>query len=119
MKDIPRGEVRGTNVQKSFLSEHTRKKGKKEKLCRQRKLSTSIKEKETHWLRRAVSLLNHKATKKKKLIGIWRVTGSTRLQNLAVMFLFSIARMNSVAGPTNTQKDSVESHNFSTNEFAE
>eukprot|EP00983_Pelagomonas_calceolata_P049654 1141618-Pelagomonas_calceolata.AAC.2 len=41
-------------------------------------------EKETHWLRRAVSLLHHKATKKKKLMGIWRGTGSTQLQNLAV-----------------------------------
>eukprot|EP00983_Pelagomonas_calceolata_P022875 719889-Pelagomonas_calceolata.AAC.1 len=46
--------------------------------------SPSTKEEETHWLRRAVSLLHHKATKKKELIGIWRVTGSTRLQNLAV-----------------------------------
>eukprot|EP00983_Pelagomonas_calceolata_P056315 1144543-Pelagomonas_calceolata.AAC.1 len=47
-------------------------------------LPSSIKEKETHWLRRAVSLLHHKAAKKKRLIGIWKVTGSTRLQNLAV-----------------------------------
>eukprot|EP00983_Pelagomonas_calceolata_P039237 1137091-Pelagomonas_calceolata.AAC.1 len=47
-------------------------------------LPTSTKEKETHWLRGAVSLLHHKAAKKKKLMGIWRVTGSTRHQNLAV-----------------------------------
>eukprot|EP00983_Pelagomonas_calceolata_P002827 93314-Pelagomonas_calceolata.AAC.2 len=68
-------------------------------------------------------------------MGARRVTGSTRLQNLAVrsVFFFSsmpTARGNkfmsiqnghadreqgmlSVAGPTNTQKDSVESHNFS------
>eukprot|EP00983_Pelagomonas_calceolata_P016562 523028-Pelagomonas_calceolata.AAC.1 len=43
-----------------------------------------MKEKETHWLRRAVSLLHHKAKKKKKLMWTWRVTGSTLLQNLAV-----------------------------------
>eukprot|EP00983_Pelagomonas_calceolata_P006642 218014-Pelagomonas_calceolata.AAC.1 len=46
-------------------------------------LPTSIKEKETHWHRRAVSLLHHKAAKKKKPMGIWRVSGSIRLQNIA------------------------------------
>eukprot|EP00983_Pelagomonas_calceolata_P021732 681379-Pelagomonas_calceolata.AAC.1 len=45
--------------------------------------TTSMKEKETHWLKRAVSL-HHKATKQKKVMGFWRVTGSARLQNLAV-----------------------------------
>eukprot|EP00983_Pelagomonas_calceolata_P067202 1149401-Pelagomonas_calceolata.AAC.4 len=39
---------------------------------------------ETHCLRRAVSPLYHEATRQKTLMGIWRVTGSTRLQNLAV-----------------------------------
>eukprot|EP00983_Pelagomonas_calceolata_P101988 1158756-Pelagomonas_calceolata.AAC.3 len=43
---------------------------------------TSNKEKETHWLRRAMSHLHHEATKQRTLMGIWRVTGSTRLQNL-------------------------------------
>eukprot|EP00983_Pelagomonas_calceolata_P072793 1151877-Pelagomonas_calceolata.AAC.1 len=90
-------------------------------------------------------------------MGIWRVTGSTRLHNLAVRtitvfhstsngnklvsvlnrmgmkFLSRFIRplmvqstssklvqgMMSIAGPTNTQKDSVESHNFSNNDFAE
>eukprot|EP00983_Pelagomonas_calceolata_P053482 1143307-Pelagomonas_calceolata.AAC.2 len=46
--------------------------------------ATSIKEKGTHWLRRDVNPLHHKATKQKMLMGIWRVTGSTRVQNLAV-----------------------------------
>eukprot|EP00983_Pelagomonas_calceolata_P129691 1161626-Pelagomonas_calceolata.AAC.5 len=40
-------------------------------------------EKETHWLRRALSPLHHKATEQEVLMGIWRVTGGTRLQNLA------------------------------------
>eukprot|EP00983_Pelagomonas_calceolata_P061974 1147076-Pelagomonas_calceolata.AAC.3 len=47
-------------------------------------LPTSITEKETRWLRRAVSPLHHKAVKQKMLMGIWRVTGSTWLHNLAV-----------------------------------
>eukprot|EP00983_Pelagomonas_calceolata_P042917 1138708-Pelagomonas_calceolata.AAC.1 len=47
-------------------------------------LSTSIKEKETHWHRRAVSPLHHKATILKMLMETWRVSGSTRLQGLAV-----------------------------------
>eukprot|EP00983_Pelagomonas_calceolata_P014423 459408-Pelagomonas_calceolata.AAC.1 len=34
--------------------------------------------------RKAVSPLHHKAAKQKMAMGIWRVTGSTRLQNLAV-----------------------------------
>eukprot|EP00983_Pelagomonas_calceolata_P071105 1151068-Pelagomonas_calceolata.AAC.1 len=68
---------------------------------------------------------------------IWRVTGSTRLHNLAVRSIrvfnstpsgnklvaihdrMGMEFLSNVAGPTNTQKDSVESHNFSTNEFAE
>eukprot|EP00967_Tisochrysis_lutea_P111556 scaffold175554_cov13-Tisochrysis_lutea.AAC.1 len=45
---------------------------------------TAIKEKETHWLTRAATLLLHKALEQKGLVGIWTVTGSTRLQNLAV-----------------------------------
>eukprot|EP00983_Pelagomonas_calceolata_P079961 1154930-Pelagomonas_calceolata.AAC.1 len=43
-----------------------------------------IKEKETHWHRRAASPLQREATRQKMLMGIWRVTGSTQLQNLAV-----------------------------------
>eukprot|EP00983_Pelagomonas_calceolata_P026071 818821-Pelagomonas_calceolata.AAC.1 len=39
---------------------------------------------ETHWLKRAVSPLHHEDYKKKFLMGIWRVIGSTRLHNLAV-----------------------------------
>eukprot|EP00983_Pelagomonas_calceolata_P041925 1138269-Pelagomonas_calceolata.AAC.1 len=31
-----------------------------------------------------MSPLHHKATRQKTLMGIWRVTGSTRLQNLAM-----------------------------------
>eukprot|EP00983_Pelagomonas_calceolata_P060150 1146250-Pelagomonas_calceolata.AAC.2 len=66
-------------------------------------------------------------------MGIWRVTGNTRFKNLARMGmeflskfmgplmvqskLFKLVQgMISVAGPTNTQKDNVESHNLSTNE---
>eukprot|EP00983_Pelagomonas_calceolata_P043165 1138792-Pelagomonas_calceolata.AAC.1 len=37
-------------------------------------LPTSIKEKETHWLRRAVSPLRNKVTKRRMLMGIWWVT---------------------------------------------
>eukprot|EP00983_Pelagomonas_calceolata_P107678 1159374-Pelagomonas_calceolata.AAC.1 len=52
-----------------------------------------MKEKETCWLRRAVSPLHHKATKKKVLMGTWRFTTEcTRLQDLAVR---SIAVLNS------------------------
>eukprot|EP00983_Pelagomonas_calceolata_P023856 751174-Pelagomonas_calceolata.AAC.1 len=47
-------------------------------------LPRSIKEQETHWLRRALSLPQHKVTKRIMLMGIWGVTGSTQLQNLAV-----------------------------------
>eukprot|EP00983_Pelagomonas_calceolata_P033712 1055997-Pelagomonas_calceolata.AAC.1 len=39
---------------------------------------------ETHGLKGAMSPLYHEATKKKGLVGIWRVTGSTHHQNLAV-----------------------------------
>eukprot|EP00983_Pelagomonas_calceolata_P040798 1137785-Pelagomonas_calceolata.AAC.5 len=37
-----------------------------------------------HWPKRAVSPHRHKATKQRMLMGVWRVTGSTRLRNLAV-----------------------------------
>eukprot|EP00983_Pelagomonas_calceolata_P038780 1136917-Pelagomonas_calceolata.AAC.5 len=47
-------------------------------------LPISIKEKEAHWLRRAVSPLHHKDVKERVLMGIWRVSASTRLQNLTV-----------------------------------
>eukprot|EP00983_Pelagomonas_calceolata_P086351 1156744-Pelagomonas_calceolata.AAC.7 len=49
-----------------------------------RTLPISIKEKETHWHRRAVSPIHRKAIKLKVLMRIWRFSGSTRLQNLAV-----------------------------------
>eukprot|EP00983_Pelagomonas_calceolata_P053665 1143389-Pelagomonas_calceolata.AAC.1 len=53
-----------------------------------------MKERETHWLRRAASPLHHEATDMKVLMGILRVTGSTWLQNLAVRgIMFSIARL--------------------------
>eukprot|EP00983_Pelagomonas_calceolata_P070430 1150781-Pelagomonas_calceolata.AAC.1 len=45
-------------------------------------------EKETHWLRNAASPLHHKATNLKVLLGIWRITGSTRLQDVAVKSIF-------------------------------
>eukprot|EP00983_Pelagomonas_calceolata_P009989 323992-Pelagomonas_calceolata.AAC.2 len=45
-------------------------------------LPTSMKEKEAHWLRRALSPLHHKYSKQKALMGIWRVTRSTRFQSL-------------------------------------
>eukprot|EP00983_Pelagomonas_calceolata_P087196 1156901-Pelagomonas_calceolata.AAC.1 len=38
-------------------------------------LPTPIKEKETHWLKRAGSLLHCKAIEERVLMGIWRVTG--------------------------------------------
>eukprot|EP00983_Pelagomonas_calceolata_P044281 1139237-Pelagomonas_calceolata.AAC.1 len=44
---------------------------------------TSIKEKETHWLKRSVSPLHHKGGTK-GLAGIWRAAESIRLWNLAV-----------------------------------
>eukprot|EP00983_Pelagomonas_calceolata_P055992 1144403-Pelagomonas_calceolata.AAC.3 len=49
-------------------------------------LPTSINEKETHWLRRAVTSLHHhdEAKKQKVVLGIWGFTRSTRLQSLAV-----------------------------------
>eukprot|EP00983_Pelagomonas_calceolata_P065641 1148670-Pelagomonas_calceolata.AAC.1 len=56
-------------------------------------LPTYIKEEEKHWLRRAVSLLHQKATEQKVLVGIGRVTGSTRIQSLAVR---SITAFNSM-----------------------
>eukprot|EP00983_Pelagomonas_calceolata_P041590 1138148-Pelagomonas_calceolata.AAC.2 len=43
-----------------------------------------MKEKETFWLRRAVSPLHHEATEQKELMRTWRIAGSTRFQNLAV-----------------------------------
>eukprot|EP00983_Pelagomonas_calceolata_P098660 1158374-Pelagomonas_calceolata.AAC.7 len=51
-------------------------------------LPTSNEEKELHWLRRPMNPLHHKATEKKVFMGIWRVTGSTRLQILAVRSVF-------------------------------
>eukprot|EP00983_Pelagomonas_calceolata_P076558 1153466-Pelagomonas_calceolata.AAC.2 len=47
-------------------------------------LPKSVKEKEIHWLRSSVSLLHHKAAEEEMLMGIRGITGSTRLQDLAV-----------------------------------
>eukprot|EP00983_Pelagomonas_calceolata_P057456 1145070-Pelagomonas_calceolata.AAC.4 len=47
-----------------------------------------MKEKKTHWLRRAVSPLHHKSTKQIMLMGILKINASTRLQNLAVRSIF-------------------------------
>eukprot|EP00983_Pelagomonas_calceolata_P009335 302227-Pelagomonas_calceolata.AAC.1 len=49
-------------------------------------LPTSIKEKETHWLKRDVNPLHRKAGTKRGS-GVWRVAGSTRLWNLAVSII--------------------------------
>eukprot|EP00983_Pelagomonas_calceolata_P033324 1043614-Pelagomonas_calceolata.AAC.5 len=92
-------------------------------------LPTSTEDKETHWLRRTVSLLHHEAMSQKMLMGIWRapiivfwVTGSTRIHNLAVRSIRVLTArlavtsllgyitewawsMLSVTGPTNTHKD--------------
>eukprot|EP00983_Pelagomonas_calceolata_P012460 399465-Pelagomonas_calceolata.AAC.1 len=51
-------------------------------------LSTSNKEKGTHWLKRAASLMHQKAGTK-ELVVIWRVTGSSQLRNLAVRIVFA------------------------------
>eukprot|EP00983_Pelagomonas_calceolata_P025486 801372-Pelagomonas_calceolata.AAC.1 len=49
---------------------------------------------EKHWLRRAVNPLPSTTKLQKKiLMGIWRVTASTRIQNLAVRLLLSIERL--------------------------
>eukprot|EP00983_Pelagomonas_calceolata_P047735 1140769-Pelagomonas_calceolata.AAC.10 len=77
-----------------------KKKKKQHRHCLAEKtLPTSIKEKETHWLRRVVSPLHHDATKKKKLMGIWRVIGSTRLHNLAARSILVFNSAPSVSKP--------------------
>eukprot|EP00983_Pelagomonas_calceolata_P066574 1149102-Pelagomonas_calceolata.AAC.8 len=63
-----------------------------ESVYAEKTLPTSIKETEKQRLRRAVSPLHHKATEKRVLIGVWRVLGSVRLQNL---FVRSISVLNS------------------------
>eukprot|EP00983_Pelagomonas_calceolata_P018671 586091-Pelagomonas_calceolata.AAC.1 len=56
--------------------------GKEKKDWAEKTFPTSVKEKEKHWLRRAVNSLNREAYKE-LLMGIcqiqWRVTGSTRV----------------------------------------
>eukprot|EP00983_Pelagomonas_calceolata_P127062 1161364-Pelagomonas_calceolata.AAC.2 len=42
---------------------------KRKKLQAGKTLPTSIKEKETHWLRRAMSPLHHRATRRRMLMG--------------------------------------------------
>eukprot|EP00983_Pelagomonas_calceolata_P057855 1145246-Pelagomonas_calceolata.AAC.3 len=44
-------------------------------------LPTSIQEKETHWLKRALSPI-HTKQEQEGLVGILRIAGSTQLQNL-------------------------------------
>eukprot|EP00983_Pelagomonas_calceolata_P097060 1158204-Pelagomonas_calceolata.AAC.2 len=51
----------------------------------ERNLLALNKEEKTHWLKRAVSPLHHTAKEPERLVRIWRVTGSTRLQNLAAI----------------------------------
>eukprot|EP00983_Pelagomonas_calceolata_P022833 718556-Pelagomonas_calceolata.AAC.1 len=70
-----------------------------------------------HWLRRAMSPLHHKDLEQEALMGVWRVPGSTRLQNLALRSVFVLNStpsgtrgMLSIAGPNNIQKDGVKSH---------
>eukprot|EP00983_Pelagomonas_calceolata_P075826 1153170-Pelagomonas_calceolata.AAC.2 len=46
-------------------------------------LPTTVKERETHLLRKAVTPLQHKAMEQTGLVGTWRATGSTWLHNLA------------------------------------
>eukprot|EP00983_Pelagomonas_calceolata_P016419 518296-Pelagomonas_calceolata.AAC.1 len=57
---------------------------------------TLIKERETHWHRRAVSPLHHKATKQGVLVGIWRDSGSTWQQNLDVESIMAMGGANVV-----------------------
>eukprot|EP00983_Pelagomonas_calceolata_P058592 1145558-Pelagomonas_calceolata.AAC.2 len=63
-----------------------RKKRKRKTTLAEETLLTSVKEKETHWLSRAVTPLHPKAAKQKMLmwIWIWRDTGSIRLQDQVV-----------------------------------
>eukprot|EP00983_Pelagomonas_calceolata_P058020 1145328-Pelagomonas_calceolata.AAC.5 len=61
-------------------------------------LPTPKKEKETHWLKRAVSPLHHEDYKKNILMGIWRVIGSTWLHYLTVR---SIVVFNSMPSGNN------------------
>eukprot|EP00983_Pelagomonas_calceolata_P031696 993672-Pelagomonas_calceolata.AAC.1 len=51
-----------------------------------------MKEKETNWLKRAVSPL-HQELEQKVLVGIWRVVGCTWLQNLACGVFFVLNSM--------------------------
>eukprot|EP00983_Pelagomonas_calceolata_P045620 1139829-Pelagomonas_calceolata.AAC.1 len=53
-------------------------------------------EKETHWLRRAVSPLHHETARQNMLMGIWRVTGGTRLRNLDARSIIALNRRPSV-----------------------
>eukprot|EP00983_Pelagomonas_calceolata_P024151 759585-Pelagomonas_calceolata.AAC.1 len=61
----------------------------------QQTVPASIKEKETHWLKRAGSPLHHKAEAKRASVhppmGIWRVARRSRLQNLAVDNMISFS----------------------------
>eukprot|EP00983_Pelagomonas_calceolata_P088013 1157096-Pelagomonas_calceolata.AAC.11 len=101
----------------------------KEKLCRQMELSlpkkSSIKEKGTHWLRRAVSPLHHKAAKtnaNENCKGSWKhpapKPGCEKIGmklasefNGMLMVKYKLFRplkgVFNVTGPTNTQKEKV------------
>eukprot|EP00983_Pelagomonas_calceolata_P042859 1138679-Pelagomonas_calceolata.AAC.2 len=99
----------------------TPRKERKEKLCRQGENSLHQSRKRRRWLKRNVKL-HHKAIDLKVLVGIWRVTGSTLLPNLAVIStkltgklngtlvvqhqFFELAKgMLSVSRPTNTPEN--------------
>eukprot|EP00983_Pelagomonas_calceolata_P085918 1156651-Pelagomonas_calceolata.AAC.2 len=77
---IPGFLVRSWKDKRIYVGRGKKGKEKKRKTTQaEETLPTSIKEKETHWLRRAVSLLHHKATKKKKLMGIWSTPSGNKL----------------------------------------
>eukprot|EP00983_Pelagomonas_calceolata_P059501 1145946-Pelagomonas_calceolata.AAC.1 len=79
-KDRPHSSLAYKNLSSSARQEKIKSKTTQP----EETLLTSIRKKETHWLKRSVSPLHHKAMNLKVLMGIWRVIGSTRFQDLAV-----------------------------------
>eukprot|EP00983_Pelagomonas_calceolata_P070157 1150673-Pelagomonas_calceolata.AAC.1 len=86
---------------------------------------TSIKEKETNWLRSAVSPLHHRAAKQKGLMGIRMVTRSTWLRKgmkfasefndtlvVKSQLLKLVKGVISIAGLPNTQRDGLVSSQY-------
>eukprot|EP00983_Pelagomonas_calceolata_P031097 976535-Pelagomonas_calceolata.AAC.1 len=85
---------------RSQSKEPQQEQGGKKNYVGRETLPTSIKEKTTHWLRRAVSPLHHKATKQKVLTGIW-------MNRLAVRFLerrTSLKKKKNYAGSEDTPR---------------